>query len=111
MRSLLIRTAAKTRANHHTKARAWRQVEQLEQRTVPTVFTPAQIQHAYGFDLNHNTGSGQTIAIVDAYDDPNIARDLASFSSTFGLPAAAFTKATPEGRPAADSGWATEIAL
>ncbi|MBI3410000.1 MAG: S53 family peptidase [Planctomycetes bacterium] len=86
-------------------------VEQLEERTVPTVYTPAQIQHAYGFDLNSNTGAGQTIAIVDAYDDPNIASDLAAFSSTFGLPAASFTKATPQGQPAANSGWATEIAL
>src|ERR1700692_4245298 len=46
----------------------------------PSGYTPAQIQHAYGFDkitFNNGTvtgdGSGTTIAIVDAFDDPNIA--------------------------------------
>jgi len=32
------------------------------------------------------TGGSQTIAIVDAYDDPWIAPDLAYFSAAFGLP-------------------------
>ncbi len=57
-------------------------------------FSPAQIRHAYGFDqvtFNSGTiqgdGSGQTIAIIDAYDDPNIASDLASFDSAFGIAA------------------------
>src|SRR5260221_398608 len=56
--------------------------------------TPAQIRHAYGFDQvpslatnGYNTaGQGQVIAIVDAYDDPNIAADLAVFNRTFGIP-------------------------
>ena len=30
-------------------------------------------------------GSGQTIAIVDAYNDPNIQSDLATFCSTIGV--------------------------
>ena len=34
-----------------------------------TAFQPAQIRHAYGFDLLSNQGSGQIIAIVDAYDE------------------------------------------
>src|SRR5437660_2827443 len=43
----------------------------------PVGYTPAQIRHAYGFDQItfgsvKGDGSGQTIAIVDAYDDPNI---------------------------------------
>ena len=37
-------------------------------------------------------GSGQTIAIVDAYDDPNIAADLKVFDKQFGLPDPKFTK-------------------
>src|SRR5580704_5053428 len=36
-----------------------------------TAFTPSQIRHAYGFDLVTNQGAGQTIALVDAYDDAN----------------------------------------
>src|SRR5579862_5464131 len=40
-------------------------------------FTPTQIRDAYGFNQNAGTGKGQTIAIVDAYNDSKIASDLA----------------------------------
>ncbi|MFZ0888395.1 MAG: hypothetical protein WA005_08080 [Candidatus Binataceae bacterium] len=40
----------------------------------------------------HATGGGKAIAIVDAYDDPNAAADLAAFSKQFGLPAANFSR-------------------
>ncbi len=59
-------------------------------------------------------GSGQTIAIVDAYDDPDIASDLAAFDTKFGLATANFTKIEQvvNGRaPAEDAGWAMEISL
>src|SRR4051812_5975085 len=42
-------------------------------------YTPAQIRHAYGFDKVNFTGAGQTIAIVDAFDDPTILADLKVF--------------------------------
>jgi hypothetical protein len=87
----------------------------------PTGTTPAQIRHAYGFDqitFSNGTvpgdGSGTTIAIVDAYDDPNIANDLHQFDLSFGLPDPTFTKVNQNGGstpPAANGGWATEIAL
>jgi len=85
----------------------------------PTGMTPAQVRHAYGFDqisLNGVAadGSGTTIAIVDAYDDPNIANDLHQFDVRFGLPDLVFTKGNQSGgsrMPAADKGWAGEIAL
>lgn len=58
-----------------------------------TAYTPAQIRQAYGFNqitFDNGTiqgnGSGQTIAIVDAYSDPNIANDLHQFDIAFGLP-------------------------
>ena len=91
-------------------------VELLEDRTVPSSFTPAQIRHAYGFDQitasnGKPLGDGQTIAVVDAYDDPTIAADLALFGTQFGLPAASLVKATPQGLPPVDAGWAGEIAL
>src|SRR2546430_1848704 len=35
----------------------------------PTGLSPSQVRHGYGFDQLSATGSGQTIAIVDAYDD------------------------------------------
>src|SRR5262249_22655643 len=49
-------------------------------------YTPSQIRHGYGFDQINAQGSGQTIAIVEAFDDPNIEQDLGVFSSMFNLP-------------------------
>src|SRR5438876_1809031 len=56
----------------------------------PTGLTPAQMRHAYGidsisFDGIAGDGAGQTIAIIDAYDDPNAAGDLQNFDLAFGL--------------------------
>ena len=36
--------------------------------------------------INTPSGGSQTIAIVDAFDDPNAASDLQAFSTQFGLP-------------------------
>jgi hypothetical protein len=57
----------------------------------PTGLTPMQIRDAYGFDQIRfgsifGNGSGQTIAIIDAYNDPNIQGDLQVFDAQFGLP-------------------------
>jgi len=65
-------------------------------------------------------GTGTVIAIVDAYNDPNIESDLNVFSSTFGLPACTtangcFKKVNQNGSsssfPRSNAGWALEIAL
>jgi subtilase family serine protease len=87
----------------------------------PTGTTPTQIRHAYGFDQLSYTGSGTTIAIVDAYDDPNIVNDLQGFDKAFSLPDPTFTGTNPTFKkinenggtslPAANSGWISEIAL
>ncbi|HXE52820.1 MAG TPA: S53 family peptidase, partial [Tepidisphaeraceae bacterium] len=79
-------------------------------------FTPSQIRHAYGFDKISQDGTGQTIAIVDAYDAPNIAADLATFDAQFNLPAPpSFLKVSETGSPtvlpSVDPGWAGEISL
>ena len=55
-----------------------------------SALTPSQIQTAYGINAISlggvaGTGSGQTIAIVDAYDDPDIVSDAATFNTQFGL--------------------------
>ncbi|MDB5334080.1 MAG: hypothetical protein JWP03_5231 [Phycisphaerales bacterium] len=54
--------------------------------------TPAQVRGAYGvsgisFNGITGDGTGETIAIIDAYDDPNALGDLNAFSSHFNLPA------------------------
>lgn len=82
-----------------------------------SAFTPSIIRHAYGFDLVANQGAGQTIAVIDAYDDANIESDLATFSSQFGLPACTsnsgcFTKLYAAGsQPQASAQWTIETAL
>jgi subtilase family serine protease len=45
--------------------------------------TPADLVSAY--NLPHTGGTGQTVAIVDAYNDPNINVDLQTFDSHYGL--------------------------
>jgi subtilase family serine protease len=62
--------------------------------TAPAGFTPAQIRRAYGFDnvtfgdgTIQGDGEGQTIAIVDAYNQTNITSDLGVFNQAFSLPA------------------------
>src|ERR1700761_1791170 len=82
-----------------------------------SAFTPTMIRHAYGFDTLANQGAGQTIAIVDAYDDANIESDLETFSSEFELPTCTsekgcFTKMYATGQqPAANAQWSLETAL
>lgn len=71
---------------------------------------------------NHPTGGWGAIALVDAYDNPKAASDLAAFSAHFGLPAATFTKvyanssfgnlngmtASCSGVPAGNTSWGVE---
>jgi hypothetical protein len=47
--------------------------------------TPADLHSAY--DLPKNAPTAQTIALVDAYNDPAAEEDLAAYDSEFGLPA------------------------
>ena len=92
--------------------------------SAPTGLSPAAIKLAYGFSTGNATtdnaaGAGETIAIVDAYDDPNAEADLGVFSSKFSLPACTaangcFTKVNQTGGnkyPRSNSGWALEISL
>ncbi len=81
--------------------------------------TPADLAHFYAY--SPSGGGGQTVAIVDAYDDPKIEEDLASFDAHYGLGACTkadgcFRKVGQSGSetslPAADTrGWSAEIAL
>jgi subtilase family serine protease len=91
--------------------------------TSPTGYSPAQFHSAYG--LPNTSSASQTIAIVDAYDAPKIAQDLATYSSTFGLPVlptcsntiatSCFQKVNQSGNasplPRTNAGWALEISL
>ncbi len=82
-----------------------------------TAYTPQQIQSAYGVNQIAfsggkvaGNGAGQTIAIVTAYNDPNIQSDLATFDSQNGLPAASLS-VDNLGATTTDPGWALETSL
>ena len=54
-------------------------------------YAPANIDAAYGissisFNGASGNGAGQTVAIIDAYNDPDIISDANTFSSQWGLP-------------------------
>lgn len=63
--------------------------------------------------LTNARGGSRSIAIVDAFDDPNAAQELATYSSIFGLPPADFhvVYATGSQPPEEAQGWAIEEAL
>lgn len=118
--------------------------------TTVTTYTPAQIRAAYALPVlpastvglttaqAAQLGAGQTIYIINAKHDPNIAAELAAFNAKFGLPTCTSRTLTASTTlplaaasatgcelviaysaganlsstaPAYDSGWATEIAL
>jgi hypothetical protein len=82
--------------------------------------TPEQLASAYSYEPSSG-GAGQTVAIVDAFDDPAIEEDLAEFDSHYGLAACTtadgcFAKVgqtgSPESLPPTDTtGWSVEITL
>jgi hypothetical protein len=118
---------------------------------VVATYTPAQVRAAYGLPSlpaagtvltaaqAAQFGAGQTIYVVGAHHNPNVAAELAAFNQKFGLPgctskAIAVTAALPlpaapaggcelsvvyttttgsrtSTAPAYESGWATELAL
>jgi hypothetical protein len=82
-------------------------------------YGPSSLQSAYKLP-SATAGGGETVAIIDAYDDPDAASDLAVYRSDWGLPACGggcFEKVGQTGSattlPAASggTGWATEESL
>jgi len=81
-------------------------------------YTPCDLQAAYNLP-SATAGSGKTVAIVDAYDDPTAEADLAVYRATYGLPPCTtangcFRKVDQNGGttyPRGDTGWAEEISL
>jgi subtilase family serine protease len=84
-------------------------LEQLDVRCVLSAVTPAQLDTAYGLNAItfsngtiKGTGEGQTIAIIDAYNDPTIYSDLTAFDAKYGL-----SNPTLSALPAANSASST----
>ncbi|CAM5431212.1 S53 family peptidase [Streptomyces griseorubiginosus] len=89
--------------------------------TTPTGYGPSDLRSAYGLTAAAASGgTGATVAIVDAYNDPNAESDLATYRSYYGLPACTtangcFKKVSQTGSttslPSSDAGWSEEISL
>ena len=84
----------------------------------PAGLGPADLRSAYA--LPASGGAGQTVAVVDAYDDPNAEADLGVYRGQFGIPACTtangcFRKVNEGGLagplPPPDVGWAEEVSL
>ncbi|MEW1779940.1 carboxypeptidase regulatory-like domain-containing protein [Streptomyces sp. NPDC086777] len=83
----------------------------------PPGLGPQDLQSAYS--LPADGGAGQTIAIVDAYDNPDAEADLAVYRAQYGLPPCTtangcFSKVDQRGGtdyPLSNDDWAGEIAL
>jgi hypothetical protein len=84
----------------------------------PLGYGPSALQSAYNLPSS-SQGAGQTVAIVDAKDDPNAEADLAVYRSPFGLPPCTtangcFKKVDQNGGnklPGQDIFWSLEISL
>ncbi len=93
--------------------------------STPTGLPPSAIASVYnlsGLSPSSTAGSGEIIAIVDAYHDPNALSDLNTFNAQYGYPALStctsltqsgpcFEQVDPEGKAKANSGWALEESL
>jgi hypothetical protein len=83
--------------------------------TVSAPYTPSEIRQAYGISGLTGNGAGQTIAIVDAYDNPNVWSNLQTFDAKYGLSNPTFVKVNQNGSttslPTKNSDWGLEIAL
>jgi subtilase family serine protease len=83
----------------------------------PSGYGPQDLWSAYDLASAVTGGSGATVAIVDAYDNPNLAADLAVYRSTYGLSACSgscLTKVNQTGGsslPSGNTGWGAEEAL
>jgi subtilase family serine protease len=87
--------------------------------TTPHGYVPADLQAAYATPSS-TAGSGQTVAIVDAYDNPNAENDVNVYRQQFGLPPCTtangcFRKVNQDGvqgsYPRGNVSWGQEIDL
>src|SRR5579871_6584461 len=75
-------------------------------------WSPSNLEAAYNLPSS-SKGKGQIVAVVDAYDNPNVASDLAAYRSRFGMAAPKFYKYNQIGQrghyPKGNYGWGSEI--
>jgi subtilase family serine protease len=88
--------------------------------SVGQCYDPYQMRHAYGIDsliAAGFDGTGHTIVIVDAFQNPALVPQIADYNAFYGLPPTNLTQVAPDGlTPFAvgdpnETGWAEEISL
>ncbi len=94
--------------------------------STPAGYSPTDLQSAYGLTAYSNPKSPPktipTVAVVDAYNDPNAASDLATYRNQFNLPACDATtgsgcvtvesqSGSTSSLPRSNGGWSEEISL
>ena len=87
--------------------------------STPSGFGATTLQKAYG--IAGYTASGSTVAVVDAYNDPNAFSDVNTYRKQYGIPALSNAGAAPFFKqvsqtgtstlPSKNGGWAQEISL
>lgn len=80
----------------------------------PCGYEPAALQIAYGMNAAYSAGidgTGETVAIVDAWGSPTAGADFGVFSDQFGLPDNNFADYNPFGADTSNTSWAGETTL
>jgi subtilase family serine protease len=94
-------------------------LEQLDDRCLLSGLTPAQVTTAYGLNaVTFHTptgtikgdGSGETVALVEAFHDPFLQSDLATFDAEYNLPPPRLTVVNLAGH-ATNPSWQLEESL
>ena len=95
-------------------------LDELDDRCLLSGLTPAQLTQAYGLDsINYSTasgtvkgdGTGQTIALIEAYHDPTLRSDLTAFDRAFNLPDPPQLIVADQAGNITNSGWALEESM
>jgi subtilase family serine protease len=84
--------------------------------SVGECYDPYQMRTAYGVDslIAHGyDGTGKTIVILDAFDDPYLQADFTAFNTYYGLPDQTIAQYYPGGQVNTpyDAGWSEEMQL
>ncbi len=124
-----VRLVATSLTHADLKSNAIKQASEVAHGAQPAVTNKSPIAGGYGPEELHTAYSlptatfpsaTQTVAIVDAFNDPTAEADLGVYDKQYGLPACTtgngcFKKLDEEGKtsplPANEGGWATEISL
>jgi IPT/TIG domain len=120
MRALIGGRTARSQRGRRGASRAAAAPAGERTKPFPGFLTPELLHDAYELPVETTAGTAQTIALVDAFDDPTAEADLAVFDKEFGLPACTnengcFKKINQNGAagplPKVDGGWASEISI